>query len=42
MRAPGASALAGAILALLAVGGLALWLSRGAALVLDLSWTGCL
>ena len=42
MRAPGGTAIAGAVLGLLAVGGLALWLSRGASLVLDLSWAGCL
>ncbi len=42
MRAPGPTAWAGAALAVLALGGLALWLSRGTALVLDLSWVGCL
>jgi len=42
MRAPGPTAWAGVALAALALGGLALWLSRGAALVLDLSWVGCL
>jgi hypothetical protein len=42
MRAGPQHAVAGAVLGLIALGGLALWMSRGAALVFDLSWVGCL